>query len=373
MDSCPPQSRRQRETQPRYDAEHAMHRRARLSLIIFVAVLAALLLAAIITARMLLKPARFTAMLQQYASGAGLVLAVDAGAEPELWPRPAVHMQGLRLSVAGNATPVLSASEGRLVVPWRSLLGGAPAISQLRLRSPRVDLGQLRALFDRQPTEPSTGAPTIPDIDAGIHIRDGQLLQGNAVLLQDVDLTTGAFGAGRPFDLQWQARSASGRPISVRLSAIPTQKNGQLALGTLQLHIASGDQASVQLSGHLDWRGGARLDGELHGPLVVADNHYATTLTFVAPLAGAPLHVQLGLDGDATHVALNMAPTQLVQWWQGMVSDTPTALALPPLQGRVQTDKLDVGSMHVEGLRIDSGPAPASSTAPAAAASVVTP
>lgn len=350
-----------------------MQPRLRLSLIAVAVVLALLVLAAFLTARMLLKPARFTAMLQHYVSGVGLVLAVDGGAEPELWPRPAVRLQGLRLSIPGVGTPVLSASEARLVVPWRSLLGGPAAISQLRLQSPRVDLDQLRALLDRRSAQSSATAPTIPDIDAGVQIRDGRLLQGDAVLLRDIDLTTGTFADGQPFTLHWQAHTARDRVLDARLHTVPQQAAGTLTLGALQLQVASDDTATLQLDGHLDWHGGARLAGELHGPLVVADRHYRATLKLLPPAGGAPMRTLFGLDGDATHVALDMAPTQLVQWWQGIVADTPTALALPPLHGSVVTDKLDVGSIHVEGLRIDSEPAAAASVVPAAAVSVATP
>ncbi|MDN5924372.1 MAG: membrane assembly protein AsmA [Xanthomonadales bacterium] len=350
-----------------------MQRRTRLTLITMAVVLALLVLALGLTARALLKPARFTALLQNFAADAGLVLHVDGPAEPELWPQLAVRLHGLRLRLPAANTSLLAADEVLLVVPWRSLLGGAPAISQLQLQSPRVDLDQVKAWLAQRPAQPLDSVPGIPDIDTGVQIRDGQLLRGNALLLRGISLSTGKLANGQPFHMQVQAHTTHSNLLSMNLFAVPQQDQNQLRLSALKLTLASGDKASLSLTGHVQWRGGNRFDGALQGTLLADGNRYHMQLAVVPPTPSTLLMVQLVLNGDNAHADLHLAPKQLLAWWQTLSADAATTLALPPVQGSIQATKVDLGSMHIEGLRIDSGPVSASSLAPAVAASVAQP
>src|SRR5690348_6656223 len=108
-------------------------------------------LAGVLVVRSLLQPQRFTALLQSQLANSGLVLSVDKPASPALWPHPAVQLQGFRLSVAGASTPLLSASEARIVVPWRALLHRELAVERLEIENPRIDLDQLQTLLSRMP------------------------------------------------------------------------------------------------------------------------------------------------------------------------------------------------------------------------------
>ena len=57
----------------------------------------------------LLRPDRFTAMLQNQAAGAGLELNLARPASPSLFPRPALDLNGITINAQGANTPILLA------------------------------------------------------------------------------------------------------------------------------------------------------------------------------------------------------------------------------------------------------------------------
>jgi uncharacterized protein involved in outer membrane biogenesis len=122
----------------------------RLVLIVLASVLGGVVLTVLAALYLLLQPDRFTAMLKEQASDAGLQLTLSSPASPTLFPRPALHLEGITLiardSGTGNtpAMPILQAANGRLVLPWHTLFGGPMVISRMQINSPRVDLDALQ-------------------------------------------------------------------------------------------------------------------------------------------------------------------------------------------------------------------------------------
>ncbi|HET6906440.1 MAG TPA: hypothetical protein VFH52_05785 [Rhodanobacteraceae bacterium] len=345
------------------------------------AVIVLILLAALAGAlivRSLLQPQRFTALLQSQLANAGLILSVDKPASPALWPHPAVQLQGFRLSVAGAATPLLSASEARIVVPWRALLHRELAIERLEIETPRIDVDQLQTLISRMPH--GAGAPQLPRIGAGLRIVNGMLVRGSEPLLFDVNAQTGPLVPGTPFHLDGSARNGADRGGKLSLRMLPQHQDGTLRFEDIDLRMSIEQGAEAHIAGDASWAGGSGLGAILHGGLTlpahgsvaavastpaaassatppVPARNYTIALQ-VHPAQGAnPMTAVLKLDGEGKHVDMSVQPTALPGWWNDVLGSSPeTALAMPPMSGSAQLDAMDVGPLHMQGVRIEAGP-----------------
>lgn len=347
-----------------------MHRRVRLTLIGIGGALAIVALGLLVAVYLLLQPQRFTDLLRSSAHDAGLELNLNAPAEPTLWPQPALVLHGLTLSVQG--TPMLIAVRGRLVLPWRTLFGGPPAITRLELDAPRLDLDALRTALARLPQQAGS-APTLPRIDAGILISEGSLVRGQTLLLEDIRLETGVLAPGQVFTMQLSAQGAGGEPYAFLMSMTPRVTGHVLDFDSVRIVASSTPDSRAQLDGAAQWRGGADLSMNLHGQITHApDRSYAMALQLQPASDATPFVLGLKLDGPELHADLSLPPLGLAAWWSEVAGDSDAAnLPLPPLDGRIDAANLDVGGVHIEGLQLRAGnalPAPASS-APAAAAS----
>jgi len=356
-----------------------MSRRLRLLLFGF-AGLFALLLLALGAGLYLLRPDSFTAMLQAQARHAGLELTLTSPANPTLFPRPGLQLQGLTLSAQGATAPILLASHGRLVLPWRTLLGGPTIITRLEIDAPRVDLDALQAWLADLPTQPGHSTPTIPRIDAGVSIRNGSLVRGNSVLLREIALEAGSLAAGQNFPLSITAQDADGGPVQLRLSATPRMQADSLQLDHIDLHFSRGDALSLQLGGTANWRGAANASLQLAGKLVhsrirqTAAAAYAVNITLTPANQHDPLLLALKMDGQSNDVDVKLPPLALADWAAQLGSSHGPQLAVPPGSGRVQMDQLDAGSVHIEGLAIQVGDnAPSSDSSAAAPAQSAVP
>jgi len=345
----------------------------------FAAAAIALILVALIAAalfvRSLLQPQRFTALLQSQLAGAGLVLAVDKPAAPALWPHPAVQLQGFQLSSIGSNAPLLTATEARIVVPWRALLHRELAIERLEIQSPRIDLDQLQALTSKLPHV--SGAPQLPRIGAGIRITDGTLVRGDEPLLFDIDAETGALLPDIPFRLAASARNGDDRAGRLVLSALPRHQDDTLRFDRISLDAQIERGPGVVVAGDAVWNGGTDVAATLQGTLTLpaqamsggsstaaangsasATRKYALTLRITPARGAAPLTAALKLDGVDEHADVRVPPEALMNWWRGVLATTPgKPLLLPPLQGQVQADEIGYGPLHMQGVTLDAGPA----------------
>ena len=355
-----------------------MRRRWKITLYAVLGVIAALLLAGIITVYVLLQPDRFTAMLQTQARSAGLDLNLSQPASPTLFPRPALELKGITLSAQGGSMPIMLAARGRLVLPWRTLFGGPTALSQLEIDAPRLDLKALQSWLTSLPASPGGQAPALPRIDAGVVIRNGSLVRGNDLLLDRLDVQTGPLKSGRVFSLGVNAVDASQHQVQLRLLTTPKRADGMLRLDDITLHVAHGSATTLDLRGAASWRGEAHATASLTGSLDQADaGRYAARLQMTPATGALPLLLSVKLDGPGNHANLQLPPLQLVDWWAQLNRPVDPQLTMPPGTGHLDAASIDLGSVGVEGLTIDitpSAPAAAASAAvPASAATATTP
>ncbi|TAL71555.1 MAG: membrane assembly protein AsmA [Rhodanobacter sp.] len=337
-------------------------------------VLLAALLVSAVTVYLLLRPDRFTALLQDQAQKAGLTLNLASPASPTLFPRPALELSGITLSADGTDTPLLLAARGRLTLPWRTVFGGPPAITQMEVDAPRVDLDALQAWLTALHLQNSTVAPTIPRIDTGIRIEHGSFVRGDRVLLNNVMLVTGSLAPDEPFPLDLSATTPSGAPLQLRLVATPHLRGNALLLDNIEIHAAQGHGTTLGLTGNARWHGAADAAAQLGGKLDQADSgSYTVALTLAPADQTQPLLLHLRLDGPGNHADLRLPPLALARWWNGLnapgESSGPTQPSVPPASGSLQVAKWQLGSVSIEGLSVQSdGEGPATSASVSAPA-----
>jgi uncharacterized protein involved in outer membrane biogenesis len=312
-----------------------MTRLARLRRIALVLVTALIVLLAglLIFVHVALEPERFTAMLQRIAFRAGVELTLANPAKPTLWPRPAIELQGIDLRDA-NGAPILLAAHGRLVLPWRALLHGETAMSRIELDSPRVDLDALSTAIERLPQQSTDDRPFLPTLDAGLSITSGTLIRNNAVLFSDLNLDTGRLANGKPFHLTLHSTSANGKPLSLKVDAVPRLQGHQLTLTDIAVDLATDAATSATLRGNGYWRGAANLALSLQGEFVQAKRRYAVLTTLTPANLVDPLRVHLKVDGADDHVDVQLPPLAIAQWWSSVGAGAP--LTLPEFTGQVQ-------------------------------------
>lgn len=339
-----------------------MHRRIRLILLTVVIAVTALLLAASIAVYSLLQPKRITDMLRDQARQAGLALVLGAPAEPTLWPQPALVLHSLTLS--SNNRPVLVAARARVVLPWRTLLGGPPNITRLELDAPRLHIDQLGRLFGDRADDDTP--PTLPHVKAGMRISHGSIMNKGKLMLDGLNLETGPLLPGRVFNLLITA-SAYEHPFKLTLLTTPRQHPDAIEFDNIHINVDADSDAGLVLDGRAIWHGDTGLDLDLDGTLRRADGRtYRTVLQVVPPATGRSNAFRVALDGPGIHADLDMPPSRLADWWQQVSRpDTTADLPLPPLDGHIDIERLDIGGTHVEGMHLSTGsaaPAPASST-----------
>jgi len=346
-----------------------MPRRFRLILLALGGLALAAAVAAVVAVYLLLQPDRFTAMLQTQARTAALELNLASPASPTLFPRPALELQGITLTAQGAGAPILLAANGRLVLPWRALLGGPTVISQLQIDAPRVDLDALQAWLSALPARPATAPPNIPRIDTGVRISRGSVVRGNQLLLDHVELDAGNLISGQPFPLRLSAINAAGIPLQLKLSATPRIQGNTLQLDNITLHLSQGSALQLALDGSARWHGAADAAATLMGTLDQANTgQYDISLALTPADQTQPLLLTLKLDGPANHADLRLPPLALARWWSQLGDEEGPQLTMPPGSGHLDMAKVEAAGVTIEGLTLQAGadvPAAGSTPAPA--------
>jgi AsmA protein len=361
----------------------------------------ALLVALAIHVQHLLQPQRFTNLLERELASVGIKLEMQAAAEPTLFPRPAVRMRGFSLTNAGSSRPFLQARGATIVVPWRAVLRGDVAIERIEVESPRIDLGEFKALLLRLPSH--KGPPMLPTILAGVHMTRGTVTNGGAPLLFELGLDTGELVPGHPFRMDATARSGDGRQIMASLETVPSLlHDGAIGFDPLRFDLDRRKGFTLQLQGKGEWHGGEAIALHLLGNLAYpslapppvsgsapaasasartdAPRQPATTVDKITvdvfpPMPGkAPLEVALTLKGDDTNADFRMRPTEFGKWWQQLIAASPDHPPGPmPFTGHAEVQKLDLGWIKATGMTFsadpDLKPASAASSVPTPAAS----
>lgn len=335
-----------------------MSRRLRIALLGSAITLVVLLASALMLVYAMLRPERFTRTLQASARQAGLTLTLTSPARPSLWPRPGVRLDGLQLYVSGHAYPLLIAKRGRIVVPWRTLLGSGADIATLQLDTPRLDLDQLRSALAALPAS-SSSAPDLPHIGTGVTIIDGALIHNNRVLLDHLELHTGSLLPGHVFTLDAAARDTDKHKRLLKLQFTPQRaRDGSILLNDLGLQARAGSRGALELGGTAQWMGGPRFRLDVSGRWTTQSGAPYRIAMSSEPVPGAPLTLEFKVDGKDVAADLRLSPTQLSAWWRHMAGAyVPGPLPLPPMDGSVDAKELKVGDLEVKGLKLRSGDA----------------
>jgi hypothetical protein len=346
----------------------------RLLLIISASLLSGIVLAVLAALYLLLQPDRFTAMLQEQATQAGLQLTLSSPASPTLFPRPALHLEGITLiardtgSPNASNMPILLAANGRLVLPWRTLLGGPVVISRVQINSPRVDLDAFQAWLMSLPPQSATVPEQIPRIVTGVRIRNGSVVENNSEWLSDVSLDTGRLAPGQAFSINLSGKETDGTPLQLQLSMVPNIANGALMLNDIAVHAADSSATTLHLAGQARWMGAANISVQLQGKFNEAtEGNYDASVLLTPAGQNNPLLLHLKLMGKDNNIDLELPPLALAQWWNQLANPQEPQLSAPPGNGQVNMARLDIGGMHIEGLSVQTGNAvPASATSLAA-------
>lgn len=353
----------------------AVARPLRVLLIVFASVLGGIVLTVLAALYLLLQPDRFTVMLQQQASDAGLQLTLSSPASPTLFPRPALQLEGITLVARDNGInnpsnmPILLAANGRLVLPWRTLFGGPMVISRMQINSPRVDLDALQAWLLSLPPQSAAIPGQIPSIVTGVRIRNGSVVENNSQWLDGVSLDTGRLAAGQPFGVNLSGQETDGTPLQLQLTMVPSIANGALMLQNIAVHAADSSATELHLFGHARWSGGSNIAVQLQGKFNLAQQGNYDAAVLLTPAAqNKPLLLHVKLLGKDNHIDLELPPLALAQWWNQLANPQGPQLSAPPGNGQMQMATLDVGGIHIEGLTVQTGDA-----APAQASSVPAP
>lgn len=344
-----------------------MKRPLRIGLLAAGALVAVVLLAAFVATYVMLQPERFTSLLQSRARAAGLELTLSSPASPTLWPKPGLELEGVTVRANGAELPLLVASRGKLVLPWHALVGGEARISRLEVDGARIDVDALAAYLDTLPSRPSTAGAILPTVDAGFRIERGTLLRGNELLLSNVDIDAGRLANGMPFALALAASTADGTPYSLELETTPSLSRGVLTLADMELGLSSESRFAAMLRGGATWRGGADVGASLSGRVTRNSGApYGIALNVTPANQQDPLYVALRLDGDNDRTDIRIPPIGFTEWWGGILAGGPPTL--PPILGTIEAKTLDIGSVHIKGLRIRATPqVPAAATSTASA------
>jgi len=340
-----------------------MRRRWQLAFLLLGGVTLTLALGAIMAVYLLLRPERFTAMLQAQARAAGLELNLASPASPTLFPRPALDLNGITINAQDASVPILLAARGQLALPWSTLLGGPTVISQLRIDAPRVDLEALQAWLAELPAQPQSAPTNIPRIDTGVSIIRGSIVRGDELLLGNVSLDAGSLISGQPFPLMLSATTASGLPLQLRLLATPRIQENSLQLDDVSLHIAQGNSLNLALKGSARWHGAADAATDLTGTLDQPDaGHYVISVKLKPADQTNPLLLALKLDGPDNHADLRLPPLALASWWSQLAGAQALPLTVPPANGHLEMSTFEAAGVSVEGLTLDTGDAAPTAT-----------
>jgi AsmA protein len=347
-----------------------MHRRVRLILLSVLAGVVALLVAAVIAVYVLLQPQRVTDMLRHEARQVGLTLTVSTPAHLSLLPQPALVLHGLTLS--SDNRPVLVVARARVVVPWGALLGGPIAITKLELDGPRLDLSQLSQVLAGI-SHGGAAQPKLPRIHTGISIQQGSLTQSGKLLLDDIDLTTGALLPDQVFKLQLAATTGK-QPFTLTLATTPHENDGTIEFKQVKITLNAPQRGKGKLTGHAIWRGGEDVRMTLHGRFIDAHKQaYASTFELVPGAGKKPATLDVAVVGPDLVSHLKVPVADVAGWWRQMRAGG--ALSLPPVDGTIAAKKIDMADVHIEGLHVSAGSAAAaaSGSAPASSSTTVTP
>lgn len=244
------------------DARQAAAPRPRRRLRWLVALIA-LLLAGGIGLHWLSRPQQVSGLILQQA-GKALGLVITAGsAEYRLRGTPMLEWRDMDARQPGASAPVLTAQRLRISLPWSTIRsrGTQLAIDRIELDAPVLHLAALQAWLASRPR--SDAPMRIPDLDNGLHVRDGRL-DGGDWQIEAIRIAVPELHPDQPLQgsVAGRYRDAGTRVVAelaVQL-AQPAFDTQLQAAGPLRI-----EQDTWQMQGHAQLSGPLRMaDGDVH-------------------------------------------------------------------------------------------------------------
>jgi hypothetical protein len=306
-------------------------------------------------------------LVERARTSYGLELRLRAPAAVELWPRPSIRLEGVRASVAGSARLVAEIETVSATVPWRALwarelaLGGVVVVHPRVHREALVEWLAALAPADAGPPEPLRW----PSSDRPLKIEQLAWVDaaGAAVTPATLDLTLTPIAVGTPLAIDAVWRSPA-KPITLAIRGVPRDSGAGLLLDQLSATLSANATAgtSVRASGSASfaspaaWSLHARLDA-LRWPqwLVAAPDGID---------AAQRIALEARIDARGDTLGLLARGTLGGSALDARLSVPESVLAAPNGAGIVQTllrelrgtasiDRLEIGGMVLEGIRIE--------------------
>lgn len=320
-----------------------------------------LLLAGIAALRLLLEPARLSEYLLREAEAAtGLDFTLATPARIGVWPDLHLALDGLEARAPGAATPLLRVAQLDAVLPWSALRADRVQLRSLRLQAPELDWSALRAWSESRSALGPPAPLRLPRLDAALAVHEGRIV-GPGWRLEDLELRLDGLRGGTPTQLQVRGGYAAAdvrRALELELSGTPREQLGTLTLETLRLQAAA--PLALELRGRAEWQPPQRLEFSLEGELPEWPEGWPPSP--LAPDSPAPAHgLALGFRGTPDlqgTLRLRLARGEASLGGEIAIGDLaawmrdPARPPLPPLRGELQAERLDAGSVRLQGVRL---------------------
>lgn len=280
-----------------------------------------LLLAGGVGLHWLSRPQQLSGLILQQA-GKALGLMITAGsADYRLRGTPMLELRDVDARQPGAAVPVLTTQRVRIDLPWSTIRsrGAQLAIERIELDAPVLNLAALQAWLASRP--PSDMPLRIPDLDAGLQVRDGRLDGGDwqieAIRIHVPELHPGQVLQGSVAGQYRDAGTKVATELAVTLSE-PSFDTELKATGPLRI-----EQKTWRMEGHAQLSGPLRMDD---GAVQIAPTTFGYNATIHSSDTRLPL--RLGAHGPFGY------GDGIVRWGLSSLllrSDEPDSL-IPDLQ-----------------------------------------
>lgn len=317
---------------------------------LWLGLLPALVLLALLGARALLEPQRLSTFLLQRASQAtGLQLALAQPADVGLWPDLHLELNGLTATAPGAAVPLLRAERIDAVLPWSTLHSDALQIRSLRLVAPQLHVDALRSWLV---TRASTVAPPpLPRIDAAVEVSEGRVA-GGGWSVDHLSLRLPALLPASSASLEFSGTLRLGErvlPLAGQLYARPLPTQAGLRFDALQLVLRQ--PLALNANGSIDTGGEAltvALDGGLSWPPEWPE--------LPLPADDGALRFELGYANERLALLLARGDAAIdTEWSTGELAawrDDPAAALIPPLTGSARAERLQFDNIELRGVEL---------------------
>ncbi|MDQ2702621.1 MAG: hypothetical protein M3Y70_07375 [Pseudomonadota bacterium] len=327
-----------------------------------VLVLAALVVVAALLLQYAMEPQRASRfLLARVGNALGLEITATGVAEYRLRGTPTLVVRDVVAREPGAARPLLRADRILLSLPWSTVRarGAVLEATRIELDAPILDLPALQHWLDGRPPSRQERMPTLLE---GIHIRNG-VLDGGSWRLDDVqaELPSFAPGVSSPLRLRGVYRDP---PVAFELSGPLRWAAGIWSVSPAQLAVRGRGEAASDPVPAIDARGGIafgqtlalRMQGDiatwpdawpaLPEPLASSRSPMSFTLGYDGAL-DLSATASLQLQREATRFDGRFELPAVLSWF-----DAGSANPLPPIDGTLQTPRLDIAGAQLHGIEI---------------------